>query len=221
MGNKYIKEFFSFRCASDIQAITYPVTNMEKELTEAMAVRRLVKNIVLGSMHPKLYTHIDLCSGNALAPILTAFTLPVYSSIAVDVKERDRDYYKIKNFDYRFLDILDENNCSTSFLNPVILSAVHACGKLAERVVEIFNMVEAPEKHLVLMPCCINKKVKRAVPEVILDKLGSYLVWCNHLYNQVDSEKKNILIDNNIESPCNALVVAHEGSVKNEKNDKR
>lgn len=200
MKNKYIDEFHRLRCSPDVMACVAPLTRASKELSEAMAVRQRVKRITLGE--PGKYRLVDLCSGNALLPILAAFTLPVTRCWAVDKYRRDRPYEKVKRFTY-----IEENihsGCTPSLIDDqTILTSVHACKGLAIRTVELFLETGAP--YLVMMPCCLGP-VKN-VPREICDRLGKYASWCLSLALRCNG---NVVFDENCLSPCNAIITAQK-----------
>lgn len=213
----HIGTFLKYNCYPDILRILDIKKNVDKEISEAMAVHKFVKRIVLA--HPEReYIHIDFCSGNALAPVLSAFTLPVKLAVAIDRKERDRDWNSIKKFSYFFRNIFDINFLQDLIVyscfdkeHPVIFTGIHACQNLTPKIIEIFNQFPIKEKHLVLMPCCIGKLEDNNIPTLIKEKLGRDFLWAWQNYNKIETEDKNIFQDEKCLSPRNIILYAKQG----------
>ena len=127
-----------------------PYSRASKELSEAMAMRRRVKNVVFDEP-PGTYRLVVPCSGNALLPILTAFALPMKECLAVERHRRDRPYGNVRRFTYVEDDIRSPGIASM-IDDTTILTSVHLCKNLAHRVVDLF--LGTPAAHLILMPCC-------------------------------------------------------------------
>lgn len=199
---KYLEHFMSYRCAADIIGTVGPMKKFEKEISEAVAIENEVRNFSFNEI--KDYTVIDLCSGNALVPLMTAFMLPVKESIAVDIHPRGRDYSKVRKFSYLNLNIHDDMDIFKG--RKVILTACHACKDLAKRIIDLYNKTEEIE-YLVLSPCCIGTVESYGYPEVVRDKLGKYLTWAHFLFSQVEGTK-SLKVNTNILSPCNAIITA-------------
>ena len=203
---KYVNEFLNFKCAPDILAISGQMKNWPKEISEAMAIRKWVKEIVLKA--PDKWVNLDLCSGNALVPLLNAFSLPLDISIAVDKQERKNlNWSRVKGFHYYNDDIFSEEFKTKTELwgkhYPIIFTAAHACKNLATKIIELYNQYEG-EKQLILMPCCIGK-YDPMIPEA-LRKMSDYEQWCYWLYNQIDSKNKKMTKDTHVISPRNIIL---------------
>lgn len=160
---RYVEEFLSLRCAPDILAVAKIKKDVEKEITEAMSLRKYVKNIVLNK--PDQFTHIDLCSGNALLPLLTTYTLPVKEAVAIDIRRQSRDFSKVRNFTYVQGDLYSEaiKNLIRN-KEKVILTAVHPC-KHASQVIEYYDFPNVVA--VIVIPCCTGDI---RLPKVISDK---------------------------------------------------
>jgi hypothetical protein len=197
---KYLEQFMSYRCAPDIIGTIGPIHNFEKEISEAFGLLKEIKSFVLKAPHELIV--VDLCSGNALVPLMSTFMLPVKESIAVDIHMREKNYNKVRNFKYIEKNIHDD----MEFNGRVILTACHACKGLAERIIKIYNTTKEIE-YLVLSPCCIGPV--EGYPDVVKDKLGKYLTWSYHLYNQVKGQK-SLKVNESILSPCNAIIIAEK-----------
>ena len=199
--NHYIDEFLSLRCAGDVLNVVNPLGNKsQKEITESMAVIKRIKHIVLKD-EPMTYSVVDLCAGNALTSVLAAFLFPIKQAIAVDKKPRNRKWNTADRFDYRLRDIL--NDPITGIDKNTIIISIHPCGKLAEKVCEIYNKSEA--SHLILMPCC---KGQFKSNQWLKERLGNYGEWCLHLSNLVDGQ---LVQDMNVISPKNIVITAKKG----------
>jgi hypothetical protein len=201
---RYVDQFLSFRCAGDVIGVVGPMKGFSKEISEAMAIVRRIKPIII--KESKQWTLLDLCSGNALVPVITAFTLPTVHNYAIDKRERSgRRWAQIRNFTYLNNDIYSQDvvNVIRSIPGPIILTSVHPCKGLAERVVDIYNNCDNIEK-LFLMPCCVGK-----VPMNIADKVQSQMnrdnLWGLYLALKADGR---LTQDNHIISPKNRLVIA-------------
>lgn len=211
-SNKYINEFFSLTCYPDILDILNPISGRKKEITESMAVLKYVRRLVL--KHPeRRYFLYDFCAGNALTSVTSAFLYKNIRAYAIDKKLRDRNWYAVKNFMYIKSDIKTENweymLHQTRVIYPmtdIIIVGVHPCRDLAKRIIEIYNKSKAD--HLILMPCCTGDKYKFSLPQAIKEKVGDYLTWCVYLLNLVEG-KKRLIVDENILSPKNALIIAN------------
>ena len=198
---KYIDKFLEMYCSSDILDILRPIQNTSKEISETMGMLKIVKDIVL--KQPNYYNLIDLCSGNALLPVTSAFTLPTIYNCAVDIKPRDRDFDKIEKFRFCLADIYGDKICSpveNLIDNKTILTAIHPCKHLAERIIEIYNTSEA--SSIILMPCCTGRFKNQTNLKVVFD---DYTAWCLHLWKQLPDGAKFIR-DKKIESPKNILL---------------
>lgn len=202
-NNKYIKEFLSLNCSKDILEVLKPILNIEKEITESMAVIRKLRGFALPK--PNYYSIEEYCAGNALTSAIAIHLLPFRASLAFDIKKRDREWPKIKHFMYMFCDIYDDRFTSTCFQDPTIMFSIHPCTKLAERIIDIYNNSNA--EALILMPCCIGE-LKMGLPQIIKERIGKYLIWTWQLANRIKESKISIQIDNNCISPKNAIITA-------------
>lgn len=209
-GSKYVGRFLSLRCSGDVLNATGKLGRYaEKEITEAMAVLRVIKPITLS--RPMHYKLIDLCSGNCLIPILAVHWLPIKEATAIDIRPAKKDYSMVKRFNYGQADIYDDsvfynlNVYPPYFEGEYIVTSCHACKGLAQRVIEIYNL-QRSFKHLAIMPCCVGSHSK--LPEVFQKRMGNYLEWCLHLYNMIEISKKGAIEDNNCLSPCNYIIKA-------------
>jgi len=195
----YVSEFLSLKCAGDVLNICSPLgSKAEKEITEAMAIIRRLRRPVLN--RPMKYRVLDLCSGNALVPVIAIHLLPVVSAAAVDKRERNRQWHRAQRFTYHKMDIRSPDVYSLVDKNTIITS-VHPCQDLATRIVEIYRNSQAA--GLLLMPCCIGNI--NQLPQLIHERLGRYLIWTWQL---ADKAGGNFSIDNKILSPKNAIISA-------------
>jgi len=211
-SNKYINEFFSLTCYPDILDILNPISGRKKEITESMAVLKYVRRLALKNPEKRYFLY-DFCAGNALTSVTSAFLYKNIRAYAIDKKLRDRNWYAVKNFMYIKSDIKTENweymLHQTRVIYPmtnIIIVGVHPCRDLAKRIIEIYNKSKAD--HLILMPCCTGDKYKFSLPQAIKEKVGDYLTWCVYLLNLVEG-KKRLIVDENILSPKNALIIAN------------
>lgn len=197
---RYVEEFMSLKCAGDVLNAVHPIGNkIEKEITEAMAIIKNLRGFILSSPGP--HRVVDLCSGNALVPVLAAFLFPNTITIAIDKKYRDRKWHLVKNFTYLETDIYE--NYVYDFIDEnTIITAVHPCQNLAKRVISIYKNSKA--KGLILMPCCEGNLTKK-YPQYIQEKLSSYDLWAWELAEEAGG---NIHADKHCLSPKNLIIEA-------------
>jgi len=202
---RYIEQFLSFRCAGDIINVTHPVQSMAKEISESMAMLRHVKVWILKK--PKQRSIIDLCSGNALLPIMTAFMLPIRASYAVDKRPRERHWERVKYFHHLNIDIHDKaiRDFLRSIKEPFIMTAIHPCRDLAERIVELYLQTEKARK-LALMPCCIGQ-IRAKTSDKVKKRIGRDNLWALQLAGQANGR---VIQDDDVISPKNRIVIAEK-----------
>lgn len=200
----YLSEFLSLRCSGDVLNVVNPLgKKAKKEITESMAMIRMIRPVTLN--HPMRYHLYDLCAGNALTSVIASHLLPINFATAIDIKERNRNWYKAKRFKYIKEDIFKVD----PFFAPStsIIMGVHACKGLAERIIEIYN--DSAAQFLFLMPCCCGNQ-KGDVPFFFREKLGPELSWCLHL-SQMCKGKVSVIQDKDILSPKNIIIRANKG----------
>lgn len=192
-----VNDFLSLKCAGDILNVCSPINNPEKEITEAMAVVKRIRPIVLSE--PNKYSVVDMAAGNGLVGVITAFLLPVREVVAVDILPRVRKWETVRKFSYRLSRVQD----FTPPTGPWILAACHPCGDVAARVIDKYFM-SSQCRHLILMPCCCGTPPNK-IPAAITGKLGKYLSWAYSLSVYANGD---LVIDNRCLSPCNAVIIA-------------
>ncbi len=97
--NKYLEQFLSLNCSGDVLNACLPINNPSKEITEAMAMIRQIKPIVLANK--MRFALIDLCAGNALTSIIAVHLLPIKGALAIDLKPVQRPHREnVKRFVY-------------------------------------------------------------------------------------------------------------------------
>jgi hypothetical protein len=197
----YAGEFLRLRCAGDVLNAACLKKNVEKEISESMAVWKRLRGIALNA--PMENRLLDMCAGNALTSILAAHTLPFKGCVALDIKMRNWNYENVKRFTYAELDIFEEFGMVDT--EHDVICAVHACGKLAERVVEIYN--ESNAHALVLMPCC-HAPYKTPHKQFLIEQMGSHAAWAYHLAGLIEDSTVHITQDKKVLSPCNYIIEA-------------
>jgi hypothetical protein len=212
--NKYLRQFLQFKCAGDVINSVAPVQRFHKEITEAMAVRHELRKIVLPK--PMEFNVVDLCAGNCLAGILSVFTLPVKACISIDKKDRHRQGFRdVKRWQYQKGDVYQP----MSFFDgeSTIMVSCHACGDLAERLINLYEEQDGV-KGLVLIPCCVapgfSHRKSLEFPDFVNDKMSQYESWCLHLVNKLNGLKLGPVkarIDKWIDSPANIVITATRG----------
>lgn len=203
----YINKFLNLKCASDIISITQPLKVWDKEISEAYSIYESIKDLLEENPKEK-FIHVDLCSGNALTPIMSAFLLKqIKYSYAIDKNKRIRDFYKIKSFTYHNVNIhnLESLDSLKKIRNKnIIITAIHPCKNLAKQVIEIYNNTTGP-KYLFLMPCCVGK--------FEYDKKHQIdIAWSKYLLDniKVPIVQKFMWRDEKILSPKNIVIEAWE-----------
>lgn len=203
MTSRYINEFLGMRCAGDVINAVTPVKNFAKEITESMAMRRLVKGIAL--KEPDVYELVDLCSGNALIPVLCAYTLPLRYSYAVDRRLRDRRWGDVRRFCYVIGDVDSDLLLPTT--GPVIYTACHCCGNIAYEIIDLFRE-DMLARHLIMMPCC-EGELRTSLPEMIA--ANRYQRWCYALYAELEKfSRVRMIRDKHVDSQKNIILVAEK-----------
>ena len=203
MSNRHLDEFFSLKCAGDVLSATGPVNKGAKEITEAMAVRKIVQSYTLKEkMH---YTLYDICAGNGLLGLLVAHTLPVRSTIAIDIRKGRLHLEQVKHYQYLQEDIM---KIQPTFETPSIICAIHPCQGLAERIIDIYLAKEGARK-LILMPCCVRSNFQRPpAPTYIRNQISVDDQWVWYL---ADKAKGIIYQDKRVLSPKNKIIIAEKG----------
>jgi len=200
--NHYLNEFLSLQCAPDVLAtVGYMGKKADKEITEAMAIIKRLRTITL--REPNRYDLIDICSGNALVPVIAAHLLPIKNAIAMDKLPRQRNWHLAKRFFYQETDVYTA--LWTALDTPTILTAVHGCRDLAEEAVRIYNRIDAI-RHLILMPCCVGN-LPGAVLQFIKDAAGESVAWTTKLALQCEGRIR-IGRDTGVLSPKNYVITA-------------
>jgi len=198
-GGNYLETFIALKCAPDVLGACYPIKGAAKEITEAMGIIRKVKKAALA--FPMELSLIDMCSGNALVPVIAVHLLPIKYSIALDKRERGRKWDKVKRFSYKVENIFELNPES---INEDIITAVHPCSELATRIIYIFNNSKA--KRLYLMPCCIGRIESPYNTFKSLVK-NRYYTWCMQLASKCQG-RVSVYPDKRVTSPANVIITA-------------
>lgn len=202
MSSAYANRFLKLKCAPDVLAATTPIgQDPVKEISEAMGIIQKVKPIVFDE--PMKYNVVDLCSGNALVPVIAVHLLPITDASAVDKRERKRRWELVSRFVYYTKDIMDDSVFDLINENT-ILTSVHCCSDLALRVAEIYTRSKACA--LVMSPCC-SGRMPGFVPEAVKKLLGGYITWAYYLSTLADG---HLYTDKFILSPANTVIVARK-----------
>jgi hypothetical protein len=207
----YTNRFLNLKCAPEIIHYSQPIKNWHKEISETFAFFERIEEY-LKEYKNKKFIHIDLCSGNALLPILTAFMCKnITWSYAIDIHKRNRDYSNINYFQYLNKNIFDFNIQELDPIaeNNIIITGIHPCKNTSKRIIELFNDIYWGQKHLLLNPCCIGKIDYRKNED-------KYKAWCKWLYEQIninnlkEKELKIYYRNDNILSKRNIIIEAEK-----------
>lgn len=211
--SEYITKFLSLRCAGDVLNVSYPVSGVKKEITEGMAIQKILKSITLKK--PMFYNIVELCAGNALPTIISIFTLPIEYAYAIDYKLRKRKWELIKRFHYMQENIYNSERIDDYISEKTILIGMHGCSDLSNQIVDIWN--NSKSKILILCPCCngsVNNKVMDQFK--FINQITKYDLWTLELVNRIQGNCK-VIKDKNILSPKNNIIVGRKGEVCIEK----
>jgi hypothetical protein len=201
---KYLSSFLNLKCASDVIRIASPVNHYDKEISEAMGIIHRLKPIAL--KEPDKYIHIDLCSGNALSAVISAFLLPFQHVYAVDKECRKRSWDQILHFNYIRSNIVADDGIASLIKAspcPVIVTATHACSKLAYSIIDLYKSLDNA-KHLIMMPCCTHSLVSFNVTEQAMRGMSKDFVWTLNLAALLQGS--TVTRDPGIDSPCNFII---------------
>ena len=190
-----VDQFLSLKCAPDVLAACGRIHNPSKEISEAMALIKVVKGPIL--REPMKRHLVDLCAGHAMTSLIAVHLLPVATAIAVDIKPRDNGrYLSVKRFSYLKADIYDDFLWA-GFLRSTIFVSAHPCGELAKRILHFREL-----GPMAVMPCCLP----RHVPEtqgIVRKRLGRYVAWALALAEGCGGKVPEA---NGCLSPCNLIV---------------
>jgi len=198
----YVDEFLSMRCCGDVLNVCNPIgKNARKEITETMTLIKRVKPLTLHDKNK--YNIIDLCAGNALTSVLAVHLLPITYALAFDKIERNREWDRVRKFNYFFGDIYNEMDLIAlkSVINSdTIIVSSHPCGELSRQIINIYKQSKA--KALFILPCCYGK-LRRKYPQELFTKMGQDWVWCYDLAQDINAKMTK---DNRCISPRNILL---------------
>jgi len=206
----YLNQFLQLICCTDVLEVVNPLGNKAvKEITESMAMIRPIKKITLAE--PMKYGLVDFCAGNALTSVLAVYLAKVAWAVAIDKRERKRKWNKVRRFNYLNADIVSDiditkwNNDNFALIaKPKIFIAVHACGRLSERVIELYNECKSAQ-HLIMMPCCEDNFKKNNNERGLNNILTKYQLWVYHLAKKCNGY---FYFDKYCMSPKNGIIVA-------------
>ena len=203
---RYLDYFLQLKCAGDVLNACGPLSRPAKEISEAVATVLRARKFVL-ERRDRPVVWIDLCSGNALVPVLAAHLFPNVQALAVDKHPRKRDWGAVRRFTYVAGDINDDGLVE-ALLKPhgresLVVSSVHPCGDLARRVIEVYRRAPQREKVLVLVPCCVGRLPY--APRVAIRGLSKYHLWGLALAHSL-GEGVRVKADRHILSPQNLVL---------------
>jgi len=211
--NKYVQEFYRLNCNQDIMDAVQPVDRQAKEISEAFGAIKQIRKIVLKHRNKnKNFRLYDFCAGNALVSVTSCFLFPnIEKATAVDTMLRVRAWDKVQRFEYQFKSVHLKKWERLMNAQSIVIG-VHACRNQANRIIDIYNKSNAG--YLILMPCCNGQMDHYNLPKAIKEKIGHYLMWTLCLFDQVRDSNKRIVVDENIMSPKNAIIVAKKEWIK-------
>ncbi len=199
----YVEEFLQLRCAPDVLGVVGPMKKAAKEISEAMGMVKVVREVVL--KEPMKYVVVDACAGNGLAGVLMVHLLPVKWVVAIDKRERHRHWEKAQRYTYLTKELKDVTWTDIGYGTPLLVVACHPCRKAALEVIELGEGFQV--RGGAIMPCCVGgvgEEERGSLVESIVQKeLGKYMHWCFQLARRVEGN-----VDRNVKvtSPCNGIV---------------
>lgn len=203
---KYVEEFLSLRCSSDVLGFLSPIgSGYCKEISEAMTLRNRIRCLTLEN--PMKYNVVELCAGNPLSSVLSLFSLPVSKAVAVDKRIVKRAYPRIRRFNYVEMNIYDDKIFDLIDENTIILAS-HACKNLSVRIIEIYKNSKA--NFLYLMPCCVGDISDEFKEKYLSSIIGfeKYKIWSFYLQYMATGRPFELEFDEHCISPCNCVVTA-------------
>lgn len=186
--DSYLSRFLQLKCSGDVLNAINPIRNTEKEISESWAILKKIKTLTLSNKMQ--YSVLDLCAGNAITSVLSAFVLPVSHATATDIRPRTRNYGIVKRFNYRFQDIYDDSIYGLIDNHTIIVSS-HPC-KHALRIIELFKKSNA--KALCLIPCCNGSFDSLIGVGFLSEKLNRYDMWTYYLATLIADKQVKISI---------------------------
>lgn len=215
MSNKYISYLRNQNCYEDLKTYLSLVKNTNKEITEAMAIIKTLRTMLYNKEITRDYTHVDLCSGNGLVGVLSAFLIQFDHTFCTDITPRNDLYNKffdtVRNFDYVACDMCDigymiDRGKRLTKEDKIVYTCCHGCGDLSEKALELATIDNKP---IVIMPCC-NGNIGK-IPRLFNEKLTKYERWCYHLYKTYYCD--DMWCDKNVISPKNILIKRKERNI--------
>ena len=207
-NNKHVKAFYHLKCCTDILKVVEPVNNLEKEITETMAVINKLKSYIFHSDLENARI-LDVCAGNGLLGVTISHLFPKVTVHSIDILPRHRSWNQVKGFKYITEDFAVYKRLMHNSLIPYdVIIASHPC-RIAIDIIEAFN-ISLHVKVLILLPCC--EGITKGVPKLIRSKLGRHLTWVYSLYDAIDSQEgdvtKHLYQDKNCLSPGHYVINA-------------
>ncbi len=203
-GTKYIKQFMSYNCTSDVLMAVGKIRNVVKEVTESMAVVKTIKKEVLKA--PGAWNLVEFCADNSLTSVLLAHLFSFNKIIAIGMLQR-KLHQPVLGYTRAKEDIYElqvNSGVTIPYGHKTIFLAIHACGDLSHQVINLYHNYHG-QKMLIIMPCCIGKSDK-FVPRGIRENFSRYQTWVYQLAKEV---KGDFWFDKYCMSPCDGLVVSY------------
>jgi len=203
----YVSDFLALRCSGDILNTAPRLHKPEKEISESMTLIQKLRGIAMD--RPMVRSLVDVCAGNSLTSITSAYLLPYLWAYAFELRPR-KLRKDVARFSYEQADIHRAafGDKLKAIPEEFALTATHACGDLSRRIVDLYH--ETPNcKWLAIMPCCVGSaKLPRAPGEPMWQvKFGGYATWA---YRIAHYAKGDFYQDEKCLSPANAVVWARK-----------
>lgn len=197
--NRLVDQFLKLRCATDVLEAVHPLNSAVKEISESMSLIQAIRSPILNN--PGRWRVIDLCAGNALTGVIAAHLLPVRHVVAIDKYPRERQYYRVNQFEYVQDDIHRVelwDNLATSPLTMIVAS--HACKDLA---ITIAQKCRDYDLAMAMLTCCQSQGRLSPTFRSMVPVMGKYKAWTAFVAHCAEGRFR--FVEDCI-SPCNGLV---------------
>lgn len=207
--NPYFSKFKRLNCQDDVLAAIMPVPKLGRKISEAMAVIKLLKPIVMRD--PGKYTIIEVGSGTPITAIIAAHLLPIKNAIAGDKIVKDREYQRVKDLTYLSEQDVQSGVSILKQKADTILISVHPSSSMCETLLDSASRSDGGNgdkiHYSIIMPG-FNGKIepgyKSDIPNWVQRKIGHYDNWVLYLQKVYGGK---VVKDNNIKSHMNSIIV--------------
>ena len=196
--NQYVEHFLKLNCAGDVLNSVSPMKRPEQHITEAMAILKRLRPIVLAE--PNKFKIVEVTSGNGLASVVALHLFPIVSATIFSTKAPNRLIERVKNLTYYNRRFKYDTDKDLVDKNTIIIMSGCILSQDAE-IVDAYlenessgQFIAIPENgHFVEEDHLINKC------------MGKYAATCMHIRNILGGKMTQ---DRYILGPRNIVIVA-------------